>query len=52
MVVDDIQREIDLIDNEIRKMEQLNLTGDSYYYVLLSEKLARLTELEYCKEVL
>lgn len=52
MLVENLQREIELIDNEIRKMEQLNLTADGYYYVLQVEKLAKLSELEYCKEVL
>ena len=52
MLVENLQREIELIENEIRKMEQLNLTADGYYYVLQAEKLAKLSELEYCKEVL
>lgn len=52
MLVENLQREIELIDNEIRKMEQLNLTTDGYYYVLQAERLAKLSELEYCKEVL
>lgn len=47
---DILEREIELLDNEIRKSEQLGLTGDRYYICLQMEKYARIAELEFCKE--
>lgn len=51
-LIERLQNEIELVNKEICKMEQLNMTDDAYYFVLQSEKLARINELEYCKEVL
>lgn len=48
--VDILEQEIENIDKEIRRYEQLNLTGDKYYICLQMEKYARIAELEFCKD--
>lgn len=48
--VEILEREIELLDKEIRKFEQLNMTSDKYYMCLQMEKYARIAELEFCKE--
>lgn len=45
-----IEREIELLDKEIGKFEQLNMTSDKYYILLQIERAARIGELEFCKE--
>lgn len=47
---DIIEREIENLDKEIRKYEQLGLTSDRYYYLLLMEKCSKIGQLEFCKE--
>lgn len=42
--------DIQKLDNEIRKMEQLNMTGDKLYCLLQMERAAKVCELEYCLE--
>lgn len=48
--VDILEREIELIDKEIRRYEQLNMESDRYYVCLQMEKYARIAELEFCKD--
>lgn len=45
-----IERDIELIDKEMLKLEQLNMTSDKYYILLQIERTARIGELEFCKE--
>ena len=47
---DIIEREIELLEKEIRKYEQLNMTSDKYYILLQIERTAKIAELEFCKE--
>jgi hypothetical protein len=48
--VEVLEREIELLDREIRRYEQLNLISDKYYICLQMEKYARIAELEFCKD--
>lgn len=48
--VDVLEREIENLNKEIRRYEQLGLTSDKYYHVLLIERSSRIGELEFCKE--
>ena len=48
--VEVLEQEIENIDKEIRRYEQLNLTSDKYYICLQMEKYARISELEFCKD--
>lgn len=45
-----IEREIELLEREIRRYEQLNMTSDKYYILLQIERTTRIAELEFCKE--
>jgi hypothetical protein len=47
---DILEREIELLDKEIRKFEQLNLTSDKFYICLQMEKYSKIAQLEYCIE--
>ena len=48
--VDILEREIECLNKEIRKYEQLNMTDDKYYICLQMEKYSKIAELEFCKE--
>ena len=45
-----IEREIELLEREIRRYEQLNMASDKYYILLQIERTTRIAELEFCKE--
>lgn len=44
------EREIERLDREIRKLEQLNMTSDKYYCLLQMEKVTKICEMQYCIE--
>ena len=45
-----LEIEIENIDKEIRRYEQLNMTNDKYYVCLQMEKYSKIAKLEFCKE--
>ena len=49
-IIEDIEKEIEKINKEMLRMEQLNMVNDKYYHVLAMERLAKFYELEFCKE--
>ena len=44
------EQEINNLDKEIRKFEQLNMTQDKYYCLLQMEKATKICEMQYCIE--
>ena len=44
------EREINNLEKEIRRMEQLSLCEDDYYHILQVERIAKIQELQYCLE--
>lgn len=42
--------EIAKIDKEIRKLEQLGMSNDKYFYLLQMERATKICELQYCLE--
>ena len=44
------EQEINHIDKEIRKFEQLNMTNDRYYCLLQMERATKICEMQYCIE--
>lgn len=48
--VEVLEHEIELLDKEIRRYEQLNMTSDKYYICLQIERCSKIAELEFCRE--
>ena len=44
------EQEINNLDKEIRKFEQLNMTNDRYYCLLQMERAMKICEMQYCIE--
>ena len=44
------EQEINHLDKEIRKFEQLNMTNDRYYCLLQMERATKICEMQYCIE--
>ena len=44
------EKELKIIDKEIRLMEQGNMTQDKYYCLLQMEKATKICEMQYCIE--
>ena len=42
------EQEINHLDKEIRKFEQLNMTNDRYYCLLQMERATKICEMQYC----
>lgn len=47
---EELGKEIENIDKELCRLEQLGKESDRYYYVLQMHKLAVVAELEFCVE--
>jgi hypothetical protein len=48
--VEAFENELQRIDKEICRMEQLNMTSDKMYYLLQMQRATLICEIEYCKE--
>lgn len=48
--VEVLEHEIELLDKEIRRYEQLNMISDKYYICLQIERCSKIAELEFCRE--
>ena len=44
------EQEINNLDKEIRRFEQLNMTQDKHYCLLQMEKATKICEMQYCIE--
>jgi hypothetical protein len=49
-ISDTFQKEIENLDKEIFKMEQLGLQDDRYYSILQMERAVKISEMQYCVE--
>ena len=49
-MVEMLERDIENLDREIRRYEQLNLVNDEYYICLQIERCSKISELQFCKE--
>lgn len=45
-----LEREIELLDKEIRNFEQLNMQNDAYYVCLQIERSSKIAQLQFCIE--
>ena len=49
-MVEILENELENINKEIRRYEQLNLINDEFYICLQIEKCLKIAELQFCKE--